>query len=370
MIKKTLYFLSVILLSSCLETNKDTELIYNVSKIPIDFPYISDYGILSIDKNRDTIIMGGYNYKTHSLDLFDLSDLKTKGSLKMETQGVNEINDIQTFAIEENQILIKNMFGIKRFSWDLQLLHSFSLTEITDHNNIEYITYPKGIRLGSYSRLYINNGKDLLLPIFPSYAIQDKAKYHLGIRMDLNNGKYDFLPISYSDHFSEDIKKYGNLLFPFITQKANKLIYNYPYSSTIYIYDLTSQEINKFTPQSRLTANEAAPISQENISLKDNLKYQINAIRFLEVNSFDDYFYRVHLQPINEGMNAQAYLMIFDKDFQIIREFTLPSNFKSVYASCDNLLYFLIKNEDENPDEYLSLAKIDLRENIPSTFSR
>lgn len=342
------------------------ELIYSVCAIPIDFPYIANYPYITVSSGDDQkLSLGAYNYKTHAFDLFDLECLQPSADYGFKAEGVDEISDVQCLSMSADRIMVKNILGVKLFDHSLNMISSIPLRRIKDSLGMEYQTSPRGIRIGNYNKLNYREGSDkLYLPICPVGVNPEGFEPSLGIEVDLRTRAVTFLPLTYPLEYSTLVESYGSLLFPSFTDMGNQLIYNYAYSSKIFVYDKQEKSTKVYSPKSRFTPEEAVPLAK-GIGLKNSVAYQRNSLRFLEVYAVGDYYFRIHIGE-REGKDTPqtSYLMILDQKFNPIQEYILPTDFTTVYTVYQGHIYIQKEMDPENPDAELSLAVVDVLENI------
>ena len=147
---------------------------------------------------------------------------------------------------------------------------------------------------------------------------------------------------------------------------ADRIIYNFPYSSNVYQYDRQTQETLVMDMPSQTIANELDMKEFEISNAAEKGKKELTSSRFdwVHYSAEADKYYRVHhagYEDFNDkeaSRMRKAYLMVYDEKNQTTKEYLLPSQFSAIYFIHDDVLYF---DFDGTNDEVLTFAKIDLR---------
>lgn len=96
----------VILLSSCNNSKTfngvvNKELCFDTISIDIDYPYLSSYTLHSSYIKLDTLFWSGYNYMTHSIDIFDITNKKVHKTIQLEKEGSNSITNFSNYILAD-----------------------------------------------------------------------------------------------------------------------------------------------------------------------------------------------------------------------------------------------------------------------------
>ena len=142
----------------------------------------------------------------------------------------------------------------------------------------------------------------------------------------------------------DNVAEYGDLRFPNVNVVNGKVIYNYPYESTIYLLDMKTGKYSEIGAASKYTSNTAPRCdSQTDYSVWQ--RYGLENTHFYDVMYLPDLkiYARFHVE--GKSMSASEkltqsfwdsrslYLMLFDFDFHIIGETKMKDHTYSTFNS-------------------------------------
>ena len=164
-------------------------------------------------------------------------------------------------------------------------------------------------------------------------------------------------------------KDYANMSEPNVSFNNECIIYNYPIESHIYTIDLANKTKKTFSADSRYTQNLAEKCSSStDYSIWE--KHGFENPHFFDIMYLPEYemFVRLHIDKIDFDITKNLeklaykrdfYLMIFDKDFNIVCEKKLPSNRLSPYTGWtvtnDGIVFFVDNIYDKHDTDNLIL---------------
>jgi hypothetical protein len=231
-----------------------------------------------------------------------------------------------------------------------------------DTAGVFYHAMPTGVNpLFAFSSGYSQESDFICLPLFPVMNHLDGSleNCHTGIQINIHNDSIRFIPAKYPKELNGLSEKYGNLLFPCITDCGNRFVYNFPFQSAVYLCDKRSGEVTKYNPQSRYTSNVAKPM--EGISAREKFEYESCALRFREVYYSDrkKVYFRIHHDAKERFSDRQrkSFLMIMDMQMNPLAEYALPPNFRENYFVYNDIIYFY--QERDSDDMWLGVIDIE-----------
>lgn len=336
----TFIYLALILLISCQKAprtvknnyGKEKELHIVNSEIEIDHEILDSYYLLSVisaDEGEEIIV--GYNDKTHKLDLLNFAN-NTVMHKALFKEGVDAIpgnitglyahNNDSIWLYSHNKIFLIN--GKGNLIWQHKLKTEGNEYIITDVNHAV-----------ASVKLFYNQLRKTLFYVSKKNDEFFVNEYNPGNDKTI---KYalDKPVMQYKTPTS-----FGWKQIPNVTFTEDEIIYNYPIESSIYIIDINSGQRGVRGGKSQYTDNTVKELHGE--PNFDNMeRHKIENIHFFEVlysKEFNCYF-RVHLDKSEYLSGAdyrksfnqkEMYIMLFDKDFNIINESKLGSDKYNYY---------------------------------------
>ena len=360
--------LCVSMLLACSSGNKPTETIYagvlkyDSLSIPIDYPCLGFYYQTAHYKDGDTLYWAGYNHLLHSIEVFDLTNRKTMASYELEPEGPNAItkNQFSCFLMNDSMFVFKGYRNeLKLLSRkDGKLLKAIFTLSPEDEYQLQY----RGVLNGEYSRGFRMrwDGENVVTPLFTKNG--QKMHDPLFLSVNLRTSETERLPLSYPESMEGDLNKYGSLTCPFFTMSEDRLVYNFAYSSQVYVAMKGTDEVQTLAMNSNATPNRS-DTKDGNIERRDimrNFDYEENTLRFSQVN-YDkqaDVYLRTHYAS-REKMTAvrDSYLMVYKCRTGKMLEYELPEEVTTRYFVVDGYAYFQLKNSE---DSHLYFAVVRL----------
>ena len=285
-------------------------LAYDIESIKIipsnDILELKSYHITSpfSCQNIDGII--AYNYRLHSLDLIDLYNHKEISSIPLQREGPDGIPG-----------RVAGIFPLSKDSiWVYDGIYMYLLNSAGRVN--------EKITLEDRESLIINTNYAMNTAKF-SYNPKRHSLLYLTRKDDFIVEEYDIkkrkiiktYPLSYSIINPKGSLLYADMDAPNVNFVDNKIIYNYPYESTIYLLDMDSGKQLLIDAPSCYTSNKAQTCNANGYSIWE--------------------------RPI--------YMMAFDKDFNIMGESKLAGKRYSCFTGwCALKNSVLLFNENSLSD--------------------
>jgi hypothetical protein len=295
-----------------------------------------------------------YNYKTHSLDLFNLTERVMEGHISLSYDGPDGIVEIQGLdVISRDSIFIAD---IAKFSivngkgsiiWSLKRNDPRILGEI-----------PPGFLntwMGSFNPCYRSEDTSFVVSYVP---LENRLAFKLPtlIQIDVNSAKGSLMPM-YLPYFP------GTYNPIYLGARScftdDKIVINYAFSSNIHVYDYKSHQVSIFGGMSSLTGNYLIPWKEG----ENPTDYYLKSLCFFKLtyDPYRDLFYRTHWgeMPLrksefvfNTFYDKPIYLTVFDKEFNFLYETKLDIESGIVpellIPTKDGLLVFPYKQEVED----------------------
>lgn len=141
----------------------------------------------------------------------------------------------------------------------------------------------------------------------------------------------------------DNVAEYGDLRFPNVNVVNGKIIYNYPYESTIYLLNMKTGKYSEIGAASDYTSN-AAPRCDSQTDYAVWQRYGLENTHFYDVMYLPglQMYARFHVEGKSMTASEQLtqrfldsrtlYLMLFDADFRIIGEKKMKDHTYSLFT--------------------------------------
>lgn len=328
-------------------------LAYDIESIKIipsnDILELKSYHITSpfSCQNIDGII--AYNYRLHSLDFEDLYNHKEISSIPLQREGPDGIPG-----------RVAGIFPLSKDSiWVYDGIYMYLLNSAGRVN--------EKITLEDRESLIINTNYAMNTAKF-SYNPKRHSLLYLTRKDDFIVEEYDIkkrkiiktYPLSYSIINPKGSLLYADMDAPNVNFVDNKIIYNYPYESTIYLLDMDSGKQLLIDAPSCYTSNKAQTCNANGYSIWE--RHRIENVHFYDIMYLPECktYIRLHIGGIDfsEKESVQTlldsrpiYMMAFDKDFNIMGESKLAGKRYSCFTGwCALKNSVLLFNENSLSD--------------------
>ena len=359
MMKSFVFLLISVFLFSCSgkqTVNTDKLTVYDSISVSIDYPILSQYIKLVPYSKGDTIYVTGYNYFEHSIDFVNLGNGENF-ILSLQREGPDGVLPVQDYCFVENKIVCKDESGVVTLAMDGRVLNRLPIKELTEPTD-KYSVRPLGFSLSNY--MYLNSRENkVFIPLSP---IKKADAVHIGKIYDVSLNRLEFFPPCYPPEVIDYTQYLGGLSIPDINMYGiGKIVYNFPFCSQVYLYNMETSQSEVFDIRSSTIYNNIDFEEWKGIDAVEKSKKELYMPRFGRVyySSTMKKFYRIHFAAKEEGVGKlrKTYLMIFDENANSIQEYLLPSQFSEQYFFLHDTLYFACRNSN---DTSLNIARINL----------
>ena len=330
--------------------------------IGIDENTLNSYNILSplFYNGKDYIFAN--NFRTHAIDIINITDYKISHIILESEGGANGISKEISglYASSLDSIWIATMTNISLIDSDGQVIKRYSLLERDSETALIMCNFSN-----CTSKIYYNKIRNSLFYLIMTVH-DNKSTFFVEELSLLDNTKN-----KYHIHFNTDRdlrNDYGWKQCPNVTFTDSKILYNLPVESNIYVIDIKSGENRFYGGKSKFTNNEVGKLSlpydfqQANRHISEN-------VHFFEVNHdpIKDVYYRLHFgsitfdatQDFESLLNKkELYLTVFNNEFEIINETRLDAqkyNFRNCWGITNKGLFMTRGNmfyDDINYEQF------------------
>lgn len=344
-----IFFCLVLLINCTSESNfellesqkKSTSIVEKIIQIsiPADSVGMQYYRRISTYFNDSVYYFIGYHEIINALDLYNISERKFVKRIELAEKGPNSINSINSIFIHNlDSIFIEESSSLVIIDTIGKIRRRINLRgeEIFNNNKIPYGIFTSTL---NFSIKYSSKNNTVLLYYAPREFEYFSNKYlmtsFLGeISLANITPKITLLPLKYSSYYlkGKDIG-FGSMFQPNVTIYKDLIVYNFPIESNIYTYNLYTGDTHKFGAKSVFSNNLVEPYSEN----QDRNTHLVKSTIFLKT-IYDPYkklFYRIHWgncenknnsMELNTLSHKPLYLMVFDQDFNVLKEIKLEDN--------------------------------------------
>lgn len=301
-----------------------------------------------------------YNQTIHTIDVYDLSNKHIVKRIKLYDEGPNAINGKIYHKYIYNQDSVFIMTGGKLSLIDLNgsVLNTWNIMfdpikGITDYGGYFHSPNEASFKITENLKylqsFFIHNNT------FADVRNKESMDEFIIGKMSLETNDISFYPISYSPFIKAHTGDFSEIK-PNISYIGDKIYYNWPIESNIYIYDFESSEILTVGAKSAYSQN-LAPRRSENLGFD----YRNNGTWFNAVHKYPGkpYFYRTHWGSQDEtqlngepsdALTKPGFLMIFDEDFKLVEEIELEKNchLELSFATDEGVYFWSKDGKNEN----------------------
>ncbi len=345
-----IYVISLILTINCtsrgnfelLESKFNSNVTLNLERFQINIPTDSIgmhyYRRISTYYDGTVWYYIGFHKILNSLDLYNISDKKFVKRIMLDERGPNSITALKSIFIhnldsifinDANSLVVIDTAGI------IKRKINSPEKELFKNNKL-----PFGIITSTlnFNITFLNKRKTVLFYFAPREFKYFSSKYimtpFLGeISLNNSNPRISLLPVKYSNYYlSGENIGFGTEFQPNISVYKDLLIYNFPIESNIYTYNFCTGDIRKFGAKSSFSENLGEPFQGE----QDESMHLLKNVIFLKTiyDPYKNLFYRLHWgnceimknsTEFNALFDKPLYLMVFDQDFNLLKEVELEN---------------------------------------------
>lgn len=200
---------------------------------------VYNQGVTAVERNGILNVLA-YNPKTRNIDVFDLHS----GTIDhIVIQGIEKFGLMDVFALE-----VAAPDTILAYSYPSLFILSGS-GEIIDKKDLKVeFEGKKGFLSGDVdARPFYDSKTGDVYGLLRYDKEEDRFNSPIGVRLNINTGSYEVLPVFLDQEYKEKLKQLGyNNQFQ-ISFYQDKAVLNYSYSSDLYVCDYASGQTTCYT---------------------------------------------------------------------------------------------------------------------------
>lgn len=353
---KTIFFLLVLILFIAFNNQNPTNangvisLQYDTIQIPITERHLQNYIHIAGFFSDSLELIYAHNSLLHSIDVFDITNRKSLNTISLEREGPDGVNDFGEFTVCDSVIYLDSNSFYYGIDFSGKIKTKLDRNKIANFSYGDFYLGRRGVTIVSYTEMFANcASKAIPVQVYKGNNVLHGLGY---IRFD--SGVFEMFDVD----IPNTSDNYGHLEIPQVNWLGDYLIYNFPYSSSIYVYSIKNGTQKEYKVNSVLTKNTANKLSK-NANIRAEAEHQMFSLQFLSVkyDPFRDLYYRVHIAPINNTSklyDREMYLTVMDNQFNCLKEFKLPQGiFSPLYVITKKGIIFQLRpgeltDQDEN----------------------
>jgi|GEM_PF-4228008 len=347
-IKVFVFFAIIVLIISCngggnsqvyKDLDQNGELFYRMDtlKIKIDDKTSYTYHRFNTFKDQDDFYLVRYQGSTHSLLFFDLDKEKLTKTIKMDRGGPNAIGDVQNFYIHNlDSIFIFDLGNLKIMNDEAEVYYglniyasapqdwlvSFANAEAKPfyHAGLKRLILKKSLRRG---------------------ASQAEREEPFLITLDLETKVFESIGPLHADFMRNADVGFGPYHGVNFTNTDSLVLYNYAVSSSVYSYNLFTDEHLGFDGDVNSISNQAPEFKNAPTqAFISSYRFETPIFYNLLYDPYRQLYYRLHrtaknYEPgmTNTLMNTIFYVSVFNREMRFLEEFELGKNIYSQFTA-------------------------------------
>lgn len=310
-----------------------------------------------------------YNNITHSLNFYNLNTKQFDKKIQLYKSGPDKLPGINEYALLNDTLVVYSNLAIRFFNHKGKLLSSLKLKDICPQLGDKYKLEKKGVTIDNLLELSLYN-KSLLLRTYNNYLMPYEKNFYKDsyfCEYNISNGKSNPIKIKYPKELDK-AKYYADLATPHIIANKNRIIYNYHFKSSIYVYNRTNKQTNVIN----FKANHIPPIIKGiKRSKASNTLKCVSSIFFkskyynIKYDPYNDLYYIIYSEKpdVNnlDKKGVKKHLIIFNNHFQKLREISINPFFSNRFVITKYGLLFRNRKDESYNKLKLHSLKINVK---------
>ncbi len=334
---------------------------YDSISIKIDYPLLNSYTKLSAYKFNGASFAGGYNHLTHSFDFISLSG-SDNFSISLDKEGANGVLPTSNFCFNQSCVVLEDESGIIAVSYKGKVINRIPYSSI---DTKKYSMKPTGVKMGGLTNLSVTES-DVIIPLFPiNVSSENISNYNIGMEYNISENKLYSIPVNYPSRLVSHIEGFQGLAFPGISDYSDKILYNFPCSSFIYVYDRQSGVTDSINMTSVEIPAELSPLdAKSRKNPRKKFEFEGLSPRYCEphYDSNSGKYFRIHYGPKSDMFDKERSigLIVMDGNRRSSREYRFPNNLSEQYFVMDGIIYIQYKNPSD--ETHIHFAKVEIKD--------
>lgn len=307
------------------ETDKDLERIENYSvNVTEDCIQVYENSNCRATTSRidGTDYMVAYSAPLHSIDLIALNGIPSFRQIKLETEGPDGVNDISGIFYYEKTFVLRTAEGFCRVDQEGKVVSKWNINDYLGKNKGFGLRFPEQtVAFNVFSTLGFDDQKGLVaLPVYQYEKVNGQYPARILVLSCKDWQIVEELDVTYPEKLKQETWL-GCLGIIQALPQDDKVIYNFPASSDIFVYDRTTKTTQVHSIATRYT--------EEYHRCKDNRDPGLGGGYFLPLryDRLHQCYWRVQQRKIDGGGVAGKPFSVtrLTPDFGFVGEYDMPA---------------------------------------------
>lgn len=266
--------------------------------------------------------MIAYSDPLHCIDLIALNGASDFQQIKLEKEGPNGVTDISGLFYYDNTFVLKTSIGFCRINKDGEIVSKWSLNDYLSKNEGYGQRFPEQYEIFNfYKHIGFDVQEGLIAqPIYQYEKVNGQYPTRILILSCKDWQVVDEIDLVYPEKLKQE-KWLGCLGKVQALPHGDKVIYNFPASSDIFVYDRKTKTTKVHSIATKYTEAYSRCEDEQDSGLK--------GVYFMPVRY--DYrhnsFWRVQQKKIIRGLANRSFSVThLTPEFEVINEYDIPEN--------------------------------------------
>lgn len=347
--KNSIYLLSLFLLCSCARREENIRSAFKKETvvIPIAAPQLDNYYVYHTAPKDGDNFLYGYNYLANTIDIFNVSARRFERSVPLSREGPLSIIKVDGLTKIDAHLLLVGDGAIFRLD-----LRTDELEKVMPIHEVER-GLPSNVRLflGNHWSLEQDSENGLFFSIvhLPIHEYFDRS---LVARVDIDARRVEQLPL-FLPPWSYLENNFGLMYEVFFTYKAPLLYYNFPFSDSVYVFNILDHRFDSYrVPCARIASTAQSLPVTAGLDRGKYIEHKSDAVYYMGIETWPerDWHYRFQVDAHRpDSEERPVYLTLFAEKGRILSEYRLSPREKTrAFTHGDSLFLF---NESPYADQ-------------------
>jgi hypothetical protein len=330
--KKYFYIIGILLITvfGCEKpSGSSVNLDFKVYKIiiPLNDDNLNSYQTLHAFQEQNKNFLFAYNNRKHSLDYFDLDNFEVVKSLNLDYEGPNGVNQVSSiFYHNKDSIFLFERGALHVINSSGNVFDTFKLYDLF---NVSEVGEPA---CNFYFKLNYNPSTKKVLFYLNNPRVHSVGDTPKVGSLDISSRTVGTLPIFPTPYYQSIDGRVGFITYlGFYDYFQGKILYNFQYESSLFLYDLETQDIQSSSGNNLKTKFVTPLPSSESPEIYDQHALENTHYLTLIPDKWRGLIYRINWEGISDSSGAgftekKQSISVFDENLNFIQEFPLPDN--------------------------------------------
>ena len=282
--------------------------------------------------------MLAYSDKLHCIDVIDLTNKRPLKQIQLVKEGPHGVVGVEGIFFYDNTFVLKGSVYLYRVNWEGHVVSKWNFNDYISGFGLRFPDQHAIFNMYTYLGFDAEEGL-VALPVY-KYKKENGQYPAKVVIVSCKDWRVEEVEIAYP----EELKKpewLGNLGLVQALPHGQKLIYNFPASANIYVYDRLTQETRTYTIESEYVEPFSLP-EQDMSGVESGMgDTGLNKGLYMPIryDVLHKAFWRIQAKPSERGIFERDFTVSrISPDFKLIGEYDIPDA-KKKSVSCFSILF-------------------------------